>query len=67
MTIYDLVYRDIEIRKQVGIQRYGGPLTIEGPTCGDGEATLVEAYKEALDLVIYLRREIARRGLMPSH
>ena len=57
IEIVDLVGLDLVQRKKMGAAKYGRPLlahTIADP--------LKEAYDEGLDLVIYLRAEIERRG-----
>lgn len=67
--VFELVKRDLDIRNQQGHERFGGPLTVDGPTNGtnnNDEAILVKAYEEALDLCVYLRKEIGRKGLMPT-
>ena len=65
MDVFQLVKMDLDIRNEQGHERFGGPLTVHGPTNGGNEeSTLVTAYMEALDLVVYLRKEIGRRGLM---
>lgn len=66
IDVFALVGKDLEARNQMGYQRFGGPLTVDGPTSGTEESSLVHAYEEVLDLAVYLRKEIARRGLMPS-
>lgn len=43
---------DMRARDSVGRERYGTPLTT-----GNGRDHLVDAYQEALDLVVYLRTE----------
>ena len=48
--IQDLVIADIEDRKALGIRKYGTLLQ-----SGNGRDMLLDAYQEALDLVIYLR------------
>lgn len=57
-TITDLVVRDLEARAALGLERYGVPL-LDDNTKKDA---LREAYQEALDLAIYLRLELERRG-----
>ena len=55
--IADLVLQDLTQRKKMGMAKYGRPLgtyTIQDP--------LWEAYEEGLDLCIYLRAEIEKRG-----
>ena len=56
MTITDLVQADIRERHNVGMERYGQPLTP-----GQGRDMLREAYEEALDMVFYLRCLIEER------
>lgn len=56
-AIQDLVVKDIEERKRLGIERYGTPLQAH-----NGRDALVDAYQEALDLAIYLRQAIEERG-----
>lgn len=55
-AIQDLVVHDIEARKLVGVQRYG--TLLQG---FNGRDCLLDAYQEALDLVIYLRQAIYER------
>lgn len=50
-SIHDLVIRDIEDRKQFGLQKYGTTLQP-----GNGRRSLVDAYQEVLDLAVYLRQ-----------
>lgn len=54
--IAELVVLDIEKRMQDGISKYGTPLR-----ANNGRAALVDAYQEAIDLVMYLRQEIEER------
>lgn len=54
--VWNLVFADMRSRVQVGMDRYGKPLTVHN----DRDA-LVDAYEEALDLVVYLRQELHRR------
>ena len=56
-AIWDLVIADMAERDQVGRQRYGTPLQAH-----NGRDALVDAYQEALDLVVYLRQAIEERG-----
>ncbi len=51
------VIADMRERDRIGRERYGTPLT-----AGNGRKHLVDAYQEALDLVVYLRTEIEERG-----
>ena len=53
IAIWDLVKQDIEERNQAGIQKYGTPLQ-----AFNGRNPLIDAYQEALDLVVYLRQAI---------
>lgn len=52
-SVHDLVIRDIEDRKVIGLQKYGTLLQ-----AGNGRRGLVDAYQEALDLCCYLRQAI---------
>lgn len=54
--IWDLVIEDMQERDRVGRHRYGTPLQIN-----NGRDALVDAYQEALDLVVYLRQAIEER------
>jgi hypothetical protein len=54
--IVDLVVADLEERKRVGIERYGMPLRAH-----NGRDPFVDAYQEALDLVVYLRQVLRER------
>jgi hypothetical protein len=53
---WDLVLADIKIRDAVGAKKYGVRLTP-----GNGRDALVDAYQEALDLVVYLRTALYER------
>lgn len=55
--IWALVLKDMEERRQVGIQRYGTPLQAH-----NGRDARVDAYQEALDLCVYLRQAIEESG-----
>lgn len=55
--IWDLVVEDMQARDHVGRERYGTPLQ-----ANNGRDALVDAYQEALDLVVYLRQVIEERG-----
>lgn len=55
-AVWDLVIADMKARDQVGRERYGTPLQ-----AFNGRDALVDAYQEALDLVVYLRQEIEER------
>lgn len=47
------VIKDLEDRERFGIEKYGIPLQ---PF--NGKKALVDAYQEAIDLVVYLRQKI---------
>lgn len=51
--VWELVMEDMEERNRVGVERYGTPLQ---PF--NGRNALIDAYQEALDLVVYLRQKI---------
>lgn len=53
---WELVIEDMQERDRVGRERYGTPLQPH-----NGRDNLVDAYQEALDLVVYLRNEIEER------
>ena len=53
-SIWQDVIRDMEAREQQGLERYGRYLTPDSKEIG-----LREAYEEALDLCVYLRKAIA--------
>lgn len=55
-AIWDLVITDMRARDRVGLQRYGTPLQ-----ANNGRDALIDAYQEALDLVVYLRQAIEER------
>lgn len=55
-AIWDLVVEDIKERDKLGTNKYGTRLK-----ANDGRRSLVDAYQEALDLVVYLRKEIEER------
>jgi len=52
------VIDDMQKRDVVGRERYGTPLQAT-----NGRDALVDAYQEALDLVVYLRQAIEEREL----
>ncbi len=53
-SIWQDVIKDMEAREQQGLERYGRYLTPDSKEIG-----LREAYEEALDLCVYLRKAIA--------
>lgn len=55
-SVQGMVIADLELRLQVGDQRYGTPLQPH-----NGRDALRDAYEEALDLACYLRQAIAER------
>lgn len=55
--IWELVIADMHARNDFGTRKYGMPLRAD-----DGRDHLVDAYQEALDLVVYLRQEIEARA-----
>lgn len=57
--IQSRVIRDIEKRRQVGIQRYGTALQ---PF--NGRSTLLDAYEESLDKTVYLKSLLVMREAM---
>jgi len=60
-ALWSLVVNDMRARDLEGRRRYGTPLQ-----AGNGRDGLVDAYQEALDLVVYLRQVIAERDLAPA-
>ena len=57
VAVWDLVIADMQARDRTGRERYGTPLQAD-----NGRDHLVDAYQEALDLVVYLRAEIEKRS-----
>lgn len=51
--IWELVVEDMKARDEFGREKYGTALK-----AGDGRRSLVDAYQEALDLAVYLRKAI---------
>lgn len=56
-AVWDLVIADMKERNQIGTAKYGTPLQAH-----NGRDALVDAYQEALDLVVYLRQAIEERS-----
>jgi hypothetical protein len=54
--VLPLVMADLQARAEVGRQKYGTTLQVE-----NGRDHLVDAYQEALDLVVYLRAALEAR------
>src|SRR4051812_20566818 len=57
VPVWELVIADMQERDRVGRERYGTPLQAH-----NGRDALVDAYQEALDLVVYLRQAIEERA-----
>lgn len=55
-AVWDLVIADMRERDTVGAEKYGTRLQAD-----NGRRSLVDAYQEALDLVVYIRKEIEER------
>ena len=55
--VWDAVIEDMRARDSFGRAKYGTPLQ-----AGNGRDALVDAYQEALDLVVYLKQAIMERG-----
>lgn len=56
-SVWSLVIQDMTLRNQVGYEKYGTYLQVH-----NGRDHLIDAYQEALDLVVYLRAEIEKRN-----
>ena len=56
MDLFTEVKRDLDARNQLGYQSYGGPMEAH-----DGRDSIREAYEEALDLVMYLKKFLVER------
>jgi hypothetical protein len=54
--VWDLVLEDMQARDRVGARRYGQRLMAH-----DGRDALRDAYDEALDLAVYLRKAMLER------
>jgi hypothetical protein len=54
--IQKLVIGDLEARREFGVKKYGTPLQ-----AFNGRDALMDAYQEALDLVVYIRQVIEER------
>ena len=59
-AVWSLVIADMQERDSEGRRKYGTPLQ---PF--NGRDALIDAYQEALDLVVYLRQAIAERDADP--
>src|SRR5438094_7468373 len=56
LCVWDLVIQDMQARDAEGTRRYGTALRTH-----NGRDALVDAYQEALDLVVYLRQALVER------
>jgi len=56
VPVWSLVMKDMTDRDQFGRKKYGQPLKAH-----DGRDPLTDAYQEALDLAVYLRKAIFER------
>lgn len=55
-SVFTLVHADLDKRDRLGWQQHAKPLLPN-----DGRDSLWDAYEEALDLAVYLRKAIAER------
>lgn len=58
VAVWDLVLADMRERDAIGARKYGTRLC-----AGDGRDSLIDAYQESLDQVVYLRKEIEERRM----
>ena len=58
-AVWSLVIADMQARDREGRRKYGTPLQ---PF--NGRDALVDAYQEALDLVVYLRQALEERAAL---
>lgn len=56
-VVLDYVLEDLRARAEMGKLKYGNCLTTD-----NGRDALMDAYQEALDLVMYLRQALLERG-----
>lgn len=61
MTIWEAVVNDMKGRDEYGERKYGRRLE-----AFDGRKTLQDAYEEALDLAVYLKKEIIERTMLET-
>lgn len=52
-SIHDLVIKDMQSRKEMGLAKYGTILQ-----AGNGRNALKDAYEEVLDLAMYLKQKL---------
>ncbi len=57
LDIVELVKADLDVRSDAGALKYGDRLVVGGPLA-NGLTALENAYEEALDLAIYLKKEL---------
>jgi hypothetical protein len=62
-TIQQLVIEDVQERERHGITTYGRAIFADTPNDPVEGGPIGQAYREALDLVIYLRWFIERHGI----
>lgn len=55
-AMWDLVVKDMRARDAFGLRKYGQRLAAH-----DGRDALADAYQEALDLAVYLRKALFER------
>jgi hypothetical protein len=58
-TVFAMVHADLDARDRIGWAQHNRPLL-----ANDGRDSLREAYEEALDLAVYLRKALAERGAL---
>lgn len=61
MDLFDEVKLDLDARNQLGHESYGRTMEPH-----DGRDSLREAYEEALDLVMYLKKALVERDGRPQ-
>ncbi len=57
MDVWPELVKDIEARVKMGLAKYGDVFQAD-----NGRDSLMDAYQDALDLVIYLKAELMRRS-----
>lgn len=57
----DMVIKDLNDRKQFGLNKYGTALT-----ANNGRNNLIDCYQELMDLLVYLRSEIDENWIDPD-
>ncbi len=58
LSVTDAVVEDLTFRREQGTKKYGTELLTD-----NGRDALVDAYQEALDLVVYLKQTLMERDL----